>query len=88
MTSLRLTSIAAAGVLPDAFYATTNYATEVRVNGVWLPVAHPEMDCAIVIDDGGPLTVAPSDVSAGDQVVVGHQGVKVSIPGRARRKGR
>jgi lysine-ketoglutarate reductase/saccharopine dehydrogenase-like protein (TIGR00300 family) len=74
------------GVLPDQFYATTNYATEVRVLGQWMPVANPEMDCAIVIDDGGPLTVPPSDVVAGDAVVVGHEGVKVSMPQRARRK--
>jgi lysine-ketoglutarate reductase/saccharopine dehydrogenase-like protein (TIGR00300 family) len=74
------------GVLPDQFYATTNYATEVRVNGMWMPVANPEMDCAIVIDDGGPLTVPPSDVKAGDAVIVGHAGVKVSVPQRERRK--
>ena len=74
------------GVLPDQFYATTNYATEVRVNGMWMPVANPEMDCAIVIDDGGALTVPPSDVKAGDAVIVGHAGVKVSVPQRERRK--
>jgi lysine-ketoglutarate reductase/saccharopine dehydrogenase-like protein (TIGR00300 family) len=74
------------GVLPDQFYATTNYATQVRIDGAWLAVENPEMDCAIVIDDGGPLTVPPSDVKAGDCVVVGHQGVKLTIPQRARRK--
>jgi len=74
------------GVLPDQFYATTNYATDIRINGAWLPVENPEMDCAIVIDDGGPLTVPPSDIKAGDCVVVGHQGVKLTIPQRARRK--
>ncbi len=74
------------GVLPDQFYATTNYATEVRVNGMWMPVANPEMDCAVVIDDGGPITVAPYDVKAGDEVIVGHAGVKVSVPQRERRK--
>jgi lysine-ketoglutarate reductase/saccharopine dehydrogenase-like protein (TIGR00300 family) len=74
------------GVLPDQFYATTNYATEVRVNGMWMPVANPEMDCAIVIDDGGPLTVPPSDVKEGDAIIVGHAGVKVSVPQRERRK--
>ena len=74
------------GVLPDQFYATTNYATEVRVNGMWMPVANPEMDCAIVIDDGGPITMPPSDVKAGDAVIVGHAGVKVSVPQRERRK--
>jgi lysine-ketoglutarate reductase/saccharopine dehydrogenase-like protein (TIGR00300 family) len=74
------------GILPDDFYATTNYDTEVRLNGVWIPVDRPEMDCAIVLDDGGAMTVAPSDVKAGDCVVVGHQGVKVNLPQRSRRK--
>ncbi|HTW84173.1 MAG TPA: TIGR00300 family protein [Candidatus Sulfotelmatobacter sp.] len=74
------------GVLPDDFYATTNYATQVRVRGVWLEVANPEMDCAIVLDDGGAVTVAPSDVKRGDAVVVGHAGVKIAIPPRARKR--
>jgi lysine-ketoglutarate reductase/saccharopine dehydrogenase-like protein (TIGR00300 family) len=74
------------GVLPDTFYATTNYETEVRVNGIWMPVENPEMDCAIVIDDGGALTVAPSDIKKGDAVVVGHAGVKVTMPQRSRRR--
>jgi lysine-ketoglutarate reductase/saccharopine dehydrogenase-like protein (TIGR00300 family) len=74
------------GILPDDFYATTNYTTEVRLDGVWLPVERPEMDCAIVLDDGGAMTVAPSDVKAGDCVVVGHEGVKVNLPQRSRRK--
>jgi lysine-ketoglutarate reductase/saccharopine dehydrogenase-like protein (TIGR00300 family) len=74
------------GVLPDDFYATTNYETEVRERGMWMPVANPEMDCAIVIDDGGAITVPPSDIKQGEAVVVGHEGVKVSIPQRARRK--
>ncbi|HEX3550478.1 MAG TPA: TIGR00300 family protein [Candidatus Elarobacter sp.] len=74
------------GVLPDDFYATTNYATEVRFEGLWIPVERPEMDCAIVIDDGGAMTVAPSDVKAGDCVVVGHRGVKVNVPQRSRRR--
>lgn len=74
------------GILPDQFYATTNYATEVRIDGHWIPVANPEMDCAIVIDDGGPTTVPPSDVRGGDAVVVGHEGVKVMVPQRERRK--
>jgi lysine-ketoglutarate reductase/saccharopine dehydrogenase-like protein (TIGR00300 family) len=74
------------GVLPDQFYATTNYETEVRVDGRWLHVAMPEMDCAIVIADAGARTVAGYDVRAGDRVVVGHGGVRVRIPQRARKK--
>jgi lysine-ketoglutarate reductase/saccharopine dehydrogenase-like protein (TIGR00300 family) len=74
------------GILPDDFYATTNLETEVRVAGTWLPVALPEMDCAIVIEAGGARTVAPSDVVAGEAVVVGHGGVRVQTLQRARRK--
>ena len=74
------------GVLPDQFYATTNYDTEVRVEGSWRSVAAPEMDCAIVVDAGGARTVAGYDVRAGDRVVVGHGGVRVHLPQRARKK--
>jgi lysine-ketoglutarate reductase/saccharopine dehydrogenase-like protein (TIGR00300 family) len=73
-------------VLPDDFYATTNYDTDVRLDGVWIAVRQPEMDCAIVVADGAARTVAPSDVARGDAVVIGHTGVKVSIPQRARRR--
>lgn len=74
------------GVLPEDFYATTNLATEVRIGGAWAPVALPEMDCGIVIDASGARTVAPSDVMAGDQVVVGHAGIRVHPQERPRRK--
>jgi lysine-ketoglutarate reductase/saccharopine dehydrogenase-like protein (TIGR00300 family) len=74
------------GVLPDAFYATTNYETDVRLHGRWLGVAVPEMDCAIVVDARGARTVPGYDVRRGDPIVVGHGGVRVRLPQRARRK--
>jgi lysine-ketoglutarate reductase/saccharopine dehydrogenase-like protein (TIGR00300 family) len=74
------------GVLPDLFYATTNFPTEVRIDGTWRPATLPEMDCAIVIDDDGPRTVAPYDIRAGATVVVGTEGVRVQMPQRARKK--
>jgi lysine-ketoglutarate reductase/saccharopine dehydrogenase-like protein (TIGR00300 family) len=74
------------GVLPDDFYATTNLATEIRVGGAWLPVRLPEMDCAIVLDPAGPRTAAPYDVRAGEPVVVGHEGVRVQLQQRPRRR--
>ncbi len=74
------------GVLPDDFYATTNLESEVRIAGTWVPVALPEMDCAIVLRDGGAVTVAPSDIAAGDAVVVSHAGVRVKALQRPRRK--
>jgi lysine-ketoglutarate reductase/saccharopine dehydrogenase-like protein (TIGR00300 family) len=73
------------GILPDDFYATTNLETEVRVAGKWLPVALPEMDCAIVVGESA-RTVAPSDVRAGERIVVGHSGVRVQALQRPRRK--
>jgi len=74
------------GVLPDDFYATTNLETEVRVDGRWLPVALPEMDCAIALEGDSARTVAPSDVRAGEAIVVGHSGVRVQALQRPRRK--
>jgi lysine-ketoglutarate reductase/saccharopine dehydrogenase-like protein (TIGR00300 family) len=74
------------GVLPDDFYATTNLETEVRIEGRWQAVDLPEMDCAIVVTAAGARTTAPSDVLAGDAVVVGHEGVRVQALQRPRRK--
>src|SRR6266536_1519078 len=41
------------GVLPDSFYSSTNLETDVRMDGRWLRLENPEMDCAIVVEDGG-----------------------------------
>jgi lysine-ketoglutarate reductase/saccharopine dehydrogenase-like protein (TIGR00300 family) len=67
------------GVFPEGFYSTTNLDTEVLVDGRWLPVQYPEMDCAIVVNfsEGSACTTPHSDVRKGDQVVVGHEGVRV-----------
>ena len=40
------------GVLPEGFYSTTNFATAVRLDGHWVNVERPEMDCAIVVSSG------------------------------------
>ena len=70
------------GVFPDGFYSTTNLATRVRLDGRWLVVDNPEMDCGLVVldRDGNPRvqTVAMSDVRAGMAVVCGAQGVRVT----------
>jgi lysine-ketoglutarate reductase/saccharopine dehydrogenase-like protein (TIGR00300 family) len=67
------------GVFPEGFYSTTNLETEVRLNGAWATVDWPEMDCAIAVDapGGRAWTVALSDVRAGEEIVVGHEGVRV-----------
>lgn len=71
------------GVLPEGFYASTNLETLVRINGTWVRVANPEMDCGLVIAGDRAQTCPMSDVRAGEAVVVGSTGVKVLVERRA-----
>jgi lysine-ketoglutarate reductase/saccharopine dehydrogenase-like protein (TIGR00300 family) len=72
------------GVFPDSFYSTTNLPTRVRVDGRWLVVDNPEMDCGLVVldRDGMPRvqTIPMSDVRAGMLLVCGAAGVRVTAP--------
>ena len=77
------------GVFPDGFYSTTNLETQVRLDGHWVRVLNPEMDCGLVVDadgsasKGGALTVRTlpmSDVRAGMKIVCGASGIKVTVP--------
>jgi lysine-ketoglutarate reductase/saccharopine dehydrogenase-like protein (TIGR00300 family) len=73
------------GVLPAGFYATTNLPTKVRVDGHWLDVENPEMDCAIVVLDGPVVRTTPMHrLRVGDHVVVGNDGVRVQPLERPR----
>jgi lysine-ketoglutarate reductase/saccharopine dehydrogenase-like protein (TIGR00300 family) len=70
------------GVFPDGFYVTTNLETAVRVEGNWLSVDPIEMDCGIVLKRRNGRIAAECHpmhhVSAGEQVVAGDQGVRVT----------
>lgn len=71
------------GVLPAGFHSTTNLLTDVLINGQWLTVENPEMDCALVVlDDGRVRTIPMNRVKVGDQIVVGRDGVRVRAPER------
>jgi lysine-ketoglutarate reductase/saccharopine dehydrogenase-like protein (TIGR00300 family) len=72
------------GVLPTGFYSTTNLASDVRIDGTWLPVENPEMDCALVVAQGRAYTAPMHRIRAGDPVVVGSEGVRVHAPSHAR----
>src|SRR5438132_1192152 len=73
------------GVLPEGFYSTTNLPTQVRLDGHWLDVENPEMDCALVVGEGGRVRTEPMHrVHAGDDVVVGLDGVRVQPLERPR----
>ena len=73
-----------AGCVPDDFYSTTNHRTYVRHRGEWLEVEGQRMDAVIVID--GPRAVCRKlrDVAAGDAVVCGVDGIRVSPEFRER----
>jgi lysine-ketoglutarate reductase/saccharopine dehydrogenase-like protein (TIGR00300 family) len=64
---------------PEGFYSTTNQRTEIRMRGEWMDVAAQEMDCGVVVDESVPAAgcVPMSEIRAGQQVVVGHAGVRV-----------
>jgi lysine-ketoglutarate reductase/saccharopine dehydrogenase-like protein (TIGR00300 family) len=82
----QLEAAPADGVFPEEFYSTTNLETAVRLNGQWVQVEWPEMDCAISVDAaaGRAWTVALSDVKQGEQIVIGHEGVRVTPLERPR----
>jgi lysine-ketoglutarate reductase/saccharopine dehydrogenase-like protein (TIGR00300 family) len=72
------------GVFPDSFYSTTNLPTRVRVDGRWINVDNPEMDCGLVVieREGTPRvqTIPMSDVKAGMLMVCTAAGVRVTAP--------
>jgi lysine-ketoglutarate reductase/saccharopine dehydrogenase-like protein (TIGR00300 family) len=77
------------GVAPADFTATTNLATEVRLDGHWVAADRAEMDCTLVVrtDGTGATTVTTTPLHrlrAGDEVVVGSGGVRVVAPERDR----
>ncbi len=72
------------GILPDEFYSSTNFATFVRLNGVWSEVRSQKMDCAVVVRDGAPQCVKQRLVRAGEPVVLRGAGIRVKPPERSR----
>jgi len=64
------------GALPPGFYSSTNLETDVRINGKWLRVTHPEMDCGIVVEEDSARTVAMGEITKGMKVVVSGLGIR------------
>jgi len=76
------------GVLPAKFYSTTNLPTQVRLNGQWINVENIEMDVAVVIDraNGRAYCKPMHEVHVGDEVVIGHEGIRIQPFERDREK--
>jgi lysine-ketoglutarate reductase/saccharopine dehydrogenase-like protein (TIGR00300 family) len=74
------------GVFPEGFYSTSNLPTEVLLDGSWVQVEKIEMDAAIAVDSkaGRAWCIVFQDAKPGMEVVVGHQGVRVTPLERSR----
>jgi lysine-ketoglutarate reductase/saccharopine dehydrogenase-like protein (TIGR00300 family) len=67
------------GIFPRNFYVTTNQQTFVRFNGKEIEVRPATMDSAVALDRTKRAAHAVKffDVKKGDEIVVGHQGVRI-----------
>ena len=77
------------GVFPEGFYSTTNQQTSVRYHDTWHDLLDQEMDCGIVFrSESQQFRCIPvADVKAGDPIVVGYHGVKVTPVARGPKVG-
>jgi lysine-ketoglutarate reductase/saccharopine dehydrogenase-like protein (TIGR00300 family) len=64
--------------VPDDFYSTTNHRTQVRLNGRWIDVEQQRMDAVIVVDDQRASCRKLRDVKAGEHILCGHVGIRVT----------
>src|SRR5688500_14628318 len=70
--------------VPDDFYSTTNHRTHVRLRGRWIEVEKQRMDAVIVASGGNAECRKLRDVKAGDPIVCGHDGIRVTPEFRER----
>ena len=70
--------------VPDDFYSTTNHRTHVRLGGRWIEVEQQRMDATVVSADGRAVCRKLRDVRAGESIVCGHGGIRVTPEFRER----
>src|SRR5256714_8311973 len=77
--NVQLASAPADGVFPNDFYVTTNQQTFVRFDGKEIEVRPAMINSAIAVDGEKESARAVKffDVNKGNEIVVGHQGVRV-----------
>ena len=77
--NVQLANAPADGVFPRDFYVTTNQQTFVRLDGKEIEVRPAMINSAIALDrkKGTARAVKFFDITRGDEIVVGHQGVRV-----------
>ena len=72
------------GCVPDDFYSTTNQRTHVRLGGSWVEVERQRMDAVVVLDGARAVCRKLREVKAGDRVVCGLEGIRVTPEFRDR----
>jgi lysine-ketoglutarate reductase/saccharopine dehydrogenase-like protein (TIGR00300 family) len=70
--------------VPDDFYSTTNHRTHVRLGGKWVEVESQRMDAVIVVKEHTAACRKLRDVKAGERIVCGHDGIRVTPEFRER----
>jgi lysine-ketoglutarate reductase/saccharopine dehydrogenase-like protein (TIGR00300 family) len=70
--------------VPDDFYSTTNHRTHIRLHGRWVEVEQQRMDGVIVVTGTRAECRKLRDVRAGEPVVCGHEGIRVTPEFRER----
>ncbi len=70
--------------VPDDFYSTTNHRTHVRLKGKWVEVEKQRMDAVIIATSGRAECRKLRDVKAGEPIVCGHDGIRVTPEFRER----
>jgi lysine-ketoglutarate reductase/saccharopine dehydrogenase-like protein (TIGR00300 family) len=70
--------------VPDDFYSTTNHRTHIRIGGKWVEVGRQRMDAVVVVTEGEAVCRKLRDVGAGERVVCGHEGIRVTPEFRER----
>jgi lysine-ketoglutarate reductase/saccharopine dehydrogenase-like protein (TIGR00300 family) len=69
---------------PEHFYSTTNHHTELRLGGQWIPVGNQRMDAMVVVQGETAVCRRLRDLRAGDQVVTGMRGIRITPESKER----
>ena len=69
---------------PEDFYSTTNHRTALRHAGKWIEVENQRMDAMIVLEGTRADCRRLRDIKAGDRVVVGLRGIRVTPESKER----
>ena len=69
---------------PEDFYSTTNHRTWVRLGQSWLEVENQRMDALVVVSGERAVCRRLRDIRAGDRVVCGLRGIRVTPESKER----